>query len=286
MADEQDTRRRCRGRTKADEPCGAPPLRPGTVVEGVEASGEWCRCHEPSLPSRTPLTHEDRVRGGEATRRLKPTEVLRERVEAEIDRWLRPYEEALAADRALVVGTGPKARVEVVPDLPTRMKAAEAVLNRLYGTATSRSEFSGTVTERRSEAELDREIERLMFDLRDREHLRTERVVAGVGYDEAERLLGEAIKRPEPAPEPGPEPQAAEPDRTDRALITRAESDPDPAHPPAETSTAGTEPEPEQAEASVAAMESAAQPEPAEPSKPQRRTPGWQQRALRDVEHW
>ena len=35
----------------------------------------------------------------------------------------------------MVVGTGPKARVETVPDIPTRMRAANAVLDRVYGKA-------------------------------------------------------------------------------------------------------------------------------------------------------
>jgi hypothetical protein len=44
--------------------------------------------------------------------------------------------DALDADRPVVVGNGPHATVEMVPDHDTRMKAAEAILNRLYGKPT------------------------------------------------------------------------------------------------------------------------------------------------------
>lgn len=41
--------------------------------------------------------------------------------------------DALAAERSIVVGSGDKAEVVGVPDHEVRMKAANAILDRLYG---------------------------------------------------------------------------------------------------------------------------------------------------------
>jgi hypothetical protein len=44
------TKRTCRGITTRGKPCGANPLKPGTVIEGVTVSGRWCRQHDEDLP--------------------------------------------------------------------------------------------------------------------------------------------------------------------------------------------------------------------------------------------
>jgi hypothetical protein len=112
----------------------------------------------PSLLAATFSTTGDESSGfiasnGKAGRKKKPTptEALRERVEGEIDKWIVPFEEGLSAERALVVGTGPEAHIETVPDIPTRMKAAESVLDRLYGRAKRQVDVADVTHQRLAE---------------------------------------------------------------------------------------------------------------------------------------
>ena len=63
----------------------------------------------------------------------KPFDVWREQIESDFDAWKRPYEDALRAQRD-----------NGSPDHPTRMKAADAVLDRVYGKPTTRTELSSS----------------------------------------------------------------------------------------------------------------------------------------------
>lgn len=133
----------CKGTTKAGKPCKAPPLKAGTVIADVEVSGDYCRAHDPTLPASAHLsTLAEGHRNGRKPK-AKPTEVLRLKVEAEIEKWLKPYEDALTADQGVVVGTGPQARLEVLPDHKTRMAAATAVFDRIYGKPRQAHELTG-----------------------------------------------------------------------------------------------------------------------------------------------
>lgn len=55
---------------------------------------------------------------------------------------VRVWAEALKADRAVVVGSGPAATVEMVPDHDVRIKAGEKIMNRIHGTPSQ--EVTGT----------------------------------------------------------------------------------------------------------------------------------------------
>jgi hypothetical protein len=127
-------KRKCQGTTTVGEPCGAVPLKPGTVIDGVTVSGQWCRQHDEDLPSSAKL---DRVRSpgqmGGRPRKPRAVDVLKEWMEANIDETLAPLKEGLSAMKSVVVGQGPTAHVETVPDVPTRMAAARELLDRGYG---------------------------------------------------------------------------------------------------------------------------------------------------------
>lgn len=280
----EPTQRRCKGETAKGDPCRAHPLRPGTVIEGVAASGEYCRGHDPELPQRTQLTAEDRAKGGAATRKVKPMEIERRVMENYAIAWMRPYWRILGFDVRLdddgelclteLPEGGAKlhgesrdgvVRVSGHDDLAAQMAAAEKLRDRVFGRPTSRAEVAGTVEHRNADKlnkAIEAEIEQLTARLQARERERlTERLAAGVGHDEAERLLGEAIKRPEPAPEPDPDPE------------------PEPAEP--------AEPEP-QTDAEPAATDATAEPEP-EPRKPnegQHPGPKWERKARRELAGW
>jgi hypothetical protein len=134
------TKRTCEGTTKKGKPCGANPLKPGTVIGGVTVTGKWCRQHDLDLP--------DSARIGGATpgagrpRKPREVDVIRESLEARagmIDEMLR---EAMLANRAVVVGNGPTAHMEMVPDWPTRITAAREILDRSYGRSKQSSEVT------------------------------------------------------------------------------------------------------------------------------------------------
>lgn len=82
---------------------------------------------------------------GKVGRKKKQTvsQVLRQRVEAEVERYLQPLEDALLAMRAVVVGNGGSAHIEMVEDLNTRIKAVETILDRIYGRPRQTVEHSG-----------------------------------------------------------------------------------------------------------------------------------------------
>jgi hypothetical protein len=88
-------------------------------------------------------------------RKPRAVDVLRERIEADIDRWLRPLEDGLTADRGLVVGDGPDARIESVPDHGARIKAHREAFDRAFGKPTQPTRDDGMTDG------LEREIERL-----------------------------------------------------------------------------------------------------------------------------
>jgi hypothetical protein len=66
-------------------------------------------------------------------------DVLRERLERDIDKWLKPLEDALTAERTYVTET------EVIskPDHAIRMAAAREGLDRAYGKPKQATEISG-----------------------------------------------------------------------------------------------------------------------------------------------
>jgi len=142
----KDGPKRCTSTTKRGKPCKAQPLK-GTSK---------CISH-------TDREAQERVGfGGSqpgAGRPAKPKaiDMLRERIEQDIDKWLAPFEESLQAGRGLVVGTGPNAWVETVPDYPTRLRAAAEALDRVYGRPAQ--SHNVVKTER---SELDAEIEELL----------------------------------------------------------------------------------------------------------------------------
>ncbi len=103
---------------------------------------------------------ENGRKGGEARRVPKLTELLRQRVEEQADEILNKLFEMMDAQRAVVVGTGPKAHVEFVPDMELALRAIREIYDRAEGRPKSVSEFKGEVTHRNAE-KIDREVERL-----------------------------------------------------------------------------------------------------------------------------
>jgi hypothetical protein len=129
--------RACRGTTKAGKGCKAHPLH-GT---------DFCMAHadEETRASVGFGGPENGAKGGKAKRVPRLTEILRERVEAEADTLLgNLLELALRGERAVVVGNGPTAHVEIVDDPELRLKATREVYDRLEGRPRQVAEITGS----------------------------------------------------------------------------------------------------------------------------------------------
>lgn len=86
---------------------------------------------------------ENAAAGGKAKRVPRLTEVLSQRVEERADEIMDKLFLMLDAQRAVVVGTGPKARVEVVPDQDLALKAIREIYDRFEGRPKQATELSG-----------------------------------------------------------------------------------------------------------------------------------------------
>lgn len=154
------SQRTCKATAKAGNPCGAKPLKPGTVIEGVTVSGEWCRTHDEDLPASAKL---DRTRTpeqmGGRPKTPRVVDVIRERIEQN-DGVTNTLLDALTAMKAVVVATRDEAHVEMVPDHQIRIQAARELLDRGYGRPHQSSELTVITEDKLVEA-----IERMESEL-------------------------------------------------------------------------------------------------------------------------
>jgi hypothetical protein len=114
--------RTCQSKTLKGEPCRAAAL----------SGRDRCLAHSDEI-TRGKTGFGGVQRGAGRPRSPRAVDVLRERVEADVDRVLDPLFNALEATRSVVVGNGSTAHVQVVEDIPTRLAAARELLNRAYG---------------------------------------------------------------------------------------------------------------------------------------------------------
>lgn len=130
-------KRRCKGKTKAEKRCRAAPLR----------DRAYCSAHDPESPGSTRFGSPEQAAAagalGGRPPRPRAVDVLRERVEADVDAVLAPLFEGLAADRGVVVGAGESAQIEMVVDWSTRLAAARELLDRGYGKPRQTIEHAG-----------------------------------------------------------------------------------------------------------------------------------------------
>lgn len=133
--------RRCHATNRAGEPCRAAPLR----------GSQWCSAHDRQLPAADRFGSPERsAKAATGVERRLPsvTERMRERVEAESEAILAPYFEALAEGG----------------DVEQRMRAAERLLDRVFGRPKQATELSGalSIDERALEGEIEAELEGLL----------------------------------------------------------------------------------------------------------------------------
>lgn len=138
--------RQCKGTTRKGGACGAPPLKPGTLIDDVAVSGNWCRQHDEDLPASARIGGAQP--GGGRPKQPTATEAyaaeLHRRVGEHIDQLVgRLVDIALDAERTVVVGTGPNARTEIAPDQGLQLAALRELNDRILGRPKQQTEVTG-----------------------------------------------------------------------------------------------------------------------------------------------
>lgn len=149
-------KRACKGKTKAGKRCKSPPR-----------DGEnFCISHSPkSVQAKVGFGGaENGAKGGAAKRVPLLTEILRARVEERADEIIEKLLEGLDAERAVVVGNGPGAYVEIVADRVEVLKTIREVFDRMEGRPKSSTEVTGKF-EHLHRDQIDEEIDRLTAEL-------------------------------------------------------------------------------------------------------------------------
>lgn len=129
----------CTGTTRQGKPCKA----------GALSGSERCAAHpvDPDSPRfGSPEQASAAGRLGGRPRNPRAVDVLRERIEQNIDQVLNPLWDALKAEAPTTVGYGRDAYVEMVPDYRTQIAAVKEILDRGYGKAKTVAEISAVVT--------------------------------------------------------------------------------------------------------------------------------------------
>jgi hypothetical protein len=117
--------RACDGKTRDGSPCRNP----------VGENGRQCRQHDPKTAA---LARVDSARGVEVRKR-PITEAIERRVARDPDAVIAPMWDALEATKSYVTN----GELVTVPDHATRIKASEAIADRLEGKAAQRTEITG-----------------------------------------------------------------------------------------------------------------------------------------------
>lgn len=125
-------KRACSGTTRSGDACKGNPLKGRDV----------CMAHADD-ETKASVSFGGAQAGGGRPKAPRAVDVLRERIERDIDKWLTPIEDALSAERTYILGTGEDAEAVSVPDHTTRMAAAREGLDRAYGKPKQATELSG-----------------------------------------------------------------------------------------------------------------------------------------------
>ncbi len=155
-------KRVCHGERKAGGPCGARPLRVGTVLGGVRLSGDYCRAHDPDVPESVRFGTSAQAReasliGGGRPPMPKPTDIARQLIERHVYMVLRPHFRTIGLDLhddgsttrldrgAIVTGESKDGEVIAsdIEDLGAQIAAAEKLLDRVYGRPKQTQEVTG-----------------------------------------------------------------------------------------------------------------------------------------------
>ena len=137
-------KRVCSATTILGHPCTAG--RAIITYKGKDYLSLWCFAHIPNrLREKWGVGQWGNKKDNAYGRNRPPNanQILKEMVENEIAEWLKPYLEALSAEKPVVVGTGPHAHIEMVADVRARQAAADSVMDRVYGKPKQTTELTG-----------------------------------------------------------------------------------------------------------------------------------------------
>lgn len=81
--------------------------------------------------------------GGGRPAAPRVVDVIRERIEQEIDDWYQVLLDARDAEKAVTIGYGEHAHMELVPDYALRLAAFREAMDRAYGRPKQQTEVSG-----------------------------------------------------------------------------------------------------------------------------------------------
>lgn len=124
--------KKCSAITKAGKRCKARPLK----------ESEFCLAHDEK--ARETAGFGGAQEGAGRPAKPKAVDVLREKVEAEIEEWLRPLEDARSATRGIAISLkGGGMELVDVPDHGMRVTAVKEVLDRVYGKPKQATEITG-----------------------------------------------------------------------------------------------------------------------------------------------
>jgi hypothetical protein len=132
-------RPRCSAKTKRGTRCRAAPLKGTKRCSAHPLEPDSARFGSPEQ------AREAGLQGGRP-RLPRPHEVLRERIENDIERWLAPLEAALGAGKPVVVWDGQERQhhIEFVEDPKLGMQAMKLAFDRVYGRPRQSVEISGS----------------------------------------------------------------------------------------------------------------------------------------------
>jgi hypothetical protein len=151
--------RRCEGLNACDEPCGAAPLKPGTIIADVNVTGRWCRQHDQDLPDSARIGGAQP--GAGRPRQQRPSEVAQRLIEDNVAVVLGPHFRALGFDvvqaeeglaltpiaegGAKLHGTSKDGLVRASEhdDIGAQIAASEKLQDRIYGRPKQSQEISG-----------------------------------------------------------------------------------------------------------------------------------------------
>ena len=152
-------KRNCKAKNQKGGPCGAYPLKPGTVIDGIAVKGKHCRKHDPDLSDSARLACAQP--GAGRPKLPTPSEIARQLIERNVLALQKPYWRTLGYD--VVIGADGPELVEIpdggakvygeskdgdicvseLDDLAAMMTAAEKLQDRVYGRPRQSTEITG-----------------------------------------------------------------------------------------------------------------------------------------------
>ena len=127
-------KRQCKGTNKQGQPCGAHPI----------GDGDLCISHS-DRETQDRLGFGGPQEGSGRPRRPREIELIQEVAEEMREQIRQVWRDGIQATRHVVVGNGPSAHLEEIPDQTERRHTIEAINDRLHGKPTVQADIAAAV---------------------------------------------------------------------------------------------------------------------------------------------